>query len=166
MLLIENKGIGRKKIIKIGLIITFIISLINIYLGETILLFDCLLKFFLNIPFNVLFVYSSEIYDSHVRTLGLSLMNFWKKISSLFSPFFMSYILYEYGEFATLLCYAPLLVICAFGSLFLSIETRGKALDEIMINILPYFHLHILNQNISKRSIFKYRYISLLTIMN
>ena len=133
MLLIENKGIGRKNTIKIGFIITFLISLINIYLGETILLFDCLLKFSLTIPLNVLFVYSSEIYDSHIRTLGLSLMNFWKKISSLFSPFFMSYILYKYGEFATHLCYAPLLVVCALGSLFLSIETRGKALDEIIV---------------------------------
>ena len=133
MLLIENKGIGRKNTIKIGFIITFVISLINIYLGETILLFDCLLKFSLTIPLNVLFVYSSEIYDSHIRTLGLSLMNFWKKISSLFSPFFMSYILYKYGEFATHLCYAPLLAVSAFGSLFLSIETRGKALDEIIV---------------------------------
>ena len=133
MLLIENKGIGRMNTIKIGFIITFFISLTNIYLGETILLFDCLLKFSLTIPLNVLFVYSSEIYDSHVRTLGLSLMNFWKKISSLFSPFFMSYILYKYGEFATHLCYAPLLVVCAIGSLFLTIETRGKALDEIIV---------------------------------
>ena len=133
MLLIENKGIGRKNTIKIGFFVTFAISLTNIYLGETILLFDCLLKFALTVPLNVLFVYSSEIYDSHVRTLGLSLMNFWKKISSLFSPFFMSYILYKYGEFATHLCYAPLLVICAFGSLFLDIETRGRALDEIIV---------------------------------
>ena len=66
MLLIENKGLGRKNTIRAGFIITFIISLINIYLGETILLFDCLLKFSLTIPLNILFVYSSEIYDSHV----------------------------------------------------------------------------------------------------
>ena len=133
MLLIENKGLGRKNTIRAGFIITFIISLINIYLGETILLFDCLLKFSLTIPLNILFVYSSEIYDSHVRTLGLSLMNFWKKLSSLFSPFFMSYIIYKYGEFSTHLYYAPLLAISAFGSLFLTIETRGRALDEIII---------------------------------
>ena len=133
MLLIENKGIGRKNTIKIGFFITFTISLINIYIGETILLFDCLLKFSLTVPLNILFVYSSEIYDSQVRTLGLSLMNFWKKISSLFSPFFMSYILYHYGEFTTHLCYAPLLFICSIGSLFLKIETRGKALDEIIV---------------------------------
>ena len=133
MLLIENKGLGRKNTIRAGFFITFIISLTNIYLGETILLFDCLLKFSLTIPLNILFVYSSEIYDSHIRTLGLSLMNFWKKLSSLFSPFFMSYILYKYGEFATHLCYAPLLALSAIGSLFLTIETRGRALDEIII---------------------------------
>ena len=133
MLLIENKELGRKNTIRAGFIITFIISLINIYLGETILLFDCLLKFSLTIPLNILFVYSSEIYDSRVRTLGLSLMNFWKKLSSLFSPFFMSYVVYEYGEFATHLCYAPLLAMSAIGSLFLTIETRGRALDEIII---------------------------------
>ena len=85
MLLIENKGLGRKNTIRAGFIITFIISLINIYLGETILLFDCLLKFSLTIPLNILFVYSSEIYDSHIRTLGLSLMNF------IFSIFYELY---------------------------------------------------------------------------
>ena len=132
MLLIENKDIGRKMTIQIGFFITFMISLINIYLGETILLFDCLLKFSLTIPSNVLIVYCSEIYDSQIRTLGLSMMNFWKKIMSLFSPFFMSYILYQYGEFSTHLCYAPLLGFCALGGLLLRVETRGKVLDEII----------------------------------
>ena len=80
MLLIENKDMGRKMTIQIGFFITFMISLINIYLGESILLFDCLLKFSLTIPSNVLIVYCSEIYDSHIRTFGLSMMNFWKKI--------------------------------------------------------------------------------------
>ena len=132
MLLIENKDLGRKMTIQIGFFITFMISLINIYLGEAILLFDCLLKFSLTIPSNVLIVYCSEIYDSHIRTLGLSMMNFWKKIMSLFSPFFMSYILYQYGEFSTHLCYAPLLGFCALGGLLLKVETRGKVLDEII----------------------------------
>ena len=45
----------------------------------------------------------------------------------------MSYVVYKYGEFSTHLTYAPLLAICAFGSLFLTIETRGRALDEIII---------------------------------
>ena len=74
--------------LRFGFIITFFISLTNIYLGETILLFDCLQKFSLTIPLNVLMVYCSEIYESKVRTLGLSLMNFWRKLMSLFSPFF------------------------------------------------------------------------------
>jgi predicted MFS family arabinose efflux permease len=132
MLLIENKELGRTQTIRYGFFITFIISLINIYIGESILLFDCILKFSLTIPLNVLIVYCSEIYDSHVRTLGLSLMNFWRKIISFFSPFFMSFILYRYGEFSTHLYYAPLLAVCALGSLFLTVETRGQALDEVV----------------------------------
>ena len=134
MLLIENKGLGRKQTIRFGFFITFLISITNIYLGETILLFDCLQKFTLAIPLNVVMVYCSEIYDTHVRTLGLSLMNFWRKVMSLFSPFFMSYILYNYGEFHSHLCYTPLLFFCALGSLFFDIETRGKALDESFQN--------------------------------
>ena len=130
MLLIENRGLGRIQTLRFGFIITFFISLTNIYLGETILLFDCLQKFSLTIPLNVLMVYCSEIYESKVRTLGLSLMNFWRKLMSLFSPFFMSYILYNYGEFHSHLCYTPLLFLCALGSLFFDIETRGKVLDE------------------------------------
>ena len=132
MLLIENKSLGRTQTIQYGFFITFILSLINIYIGESILLFDCILKFAITIPSNVLIVYCSEIYDSHVRTLGLSLMNFWRKIMSLFSPFFMSFILYRYGEFSTHLFYSPFLAICALGSLFMTIETRGRALDEVV----------------------------------
>ena len=132
MLLIENKEIGRKNTIRLGFFITFLISLVNIYLGESILLFDCLLKFSLTIPINVLIVYCSEIYSSDIRTLGLALVRCWRKFASLFSPFFMSYLMYKYGEFSTHLAYSPLLLIASILSLFLTIETRGLALDEII----------------------------------
>ena len=132
MLLIENKEIGRKNTIRLGFFITFLISLVNIYLGESILLFDCLLKFSLTVPINVLIVYCSEIYSSDIRTLGLALVRCWRKFASLFSPFFMSYLMYKYGEFYTHLAYSPLLLLAAILSLFLTIETRGLALDEII----------------------------------
>ena len=132
MLLIENKEIGRKNTIRLGYFITFLISLINIYLGESVLLFDCILKFSLTIPINVLVVYCSEIYSSDVRTLGLALVRCWKKFVSLFSPFFMSYLMYKYGEFSTHLVYSPILLLTTILSLFLTIETRGLALDEII----------------------------------
>lgn len=130
-LLIENQKIGRLYILRIGFVVTFLISLINITLGSTILLFDCFLKFFLTIPLNVLIVYCSEIYDSDIRTMGLSAVNFWRKISSLIAPFVMSYMTLHYGAFSTYLIYAPFLCLCAICTLYFKTESRGIPLDEI-----------------------------------
>ena len=135
-LLIEST-IGRINILRIGFGVTFLISLIIIWVGESILIFSCLLKFFLTMPSIVLIVYSCEIYDSNVRTMGISSLNFWKKISSLFSPFCMSYLTIHYGEFSTNFIYAPFLCFCTIATIFLKTESKGIPLDEIVkINYL------------------------------
>ena len=130
-LLIENKNIGRLYILRVGFVITFLISLINITLGSTVLLFDCFLKFFLTIPLNVLIVYCSEIYDSDIRTMGLSAINFWRKIASLSAPFVMSYMTIHFGAYSTYLIYAPFLCLCSICTLYFKTESRGIPLDEI-----------------------------------
>ena len=130
-LLIEST-IGRINILRIGFGVTFLISLIIIWVGESILIFSCLLKFFLTMPSIVLIVYSCEIYDSNVRTMGISSLNFWKKISSLFSPFCMSYLTIHYGEFSTNFIYAPFLCFCTIATIFLKTESKGIPLDEIV----------------------------------
>lgn len=130
-MLIENKSIGRLNVLRIGFVTTFLISLINITLGSTILLFDCFLKFFLTIPLNVLIVYSSEIYDSDIRTMGLSMITFWRKIASLIAPFVVSYFALHFGTYSTYLIYAPCLCFCSIAALYLKTESRGVPLDEI-----------------------------------
>ena len=135
-LLIENKNIGRLMLLRIGFILTFIISLINISMETTVLLFECFLKFFLTIPLNVLLIYCSEIYESDVRTMGVSLIIFWRRIASLFSPFVMSYLTINYGDYYTYFVYSPLLCVCAICVLYFDTESRGIPLDEIMhVNI-------------------------------
>ena len=131
-LLIENKNIGRLMLLRIGFILTFLISLINISMETTVLLFECFLKFFLTIPLNVLLIYCSEIYESDVRTMGVSLIIFWRRIASLFSPFFMSYLTINYGDYYTYFVYSPLLCVCAICVLYFDTESRGIPLDEIM----------------------------------
>ena len=133
-LLVEHKDLGRLVIIKFGFIFSFLISLVNLYLGESNLVFDCLLKFWMTIPLNVLFVYCSEIYSSEIRTLGLSMINFFRKIVALFAPFIMSWVLIKYGEFATHYYYSPALFVCGFCAFFFTKETRGVALDEVQGN--------------------------------
>ena len=131
-LLIENSSIGRLMILRIGFFFTFIISLMILYIGNNILEFSCLLKFFLTIPITVLIVYSSEIYDSDVRTMGFSSINFWRTISSLISPFAMSYMVINYGEFSTNFIYSTFLCFCSIITLFFKTESRGIPLDEII----------------------------------
>ena len=130
-LLIENKQLGRLNIIRIGFVVTFLISLLNIAIGNTVLIFDCFLKFLLTIPLNVLIVYCSEIYNSNIRTMGLSAVNFWRRIASLSAPFVMSYLTIHFGAYSTYLVYATFLCICAIASLYLKVESMGVPLDEI-----------------------------------
>ena len=130
-LLIENKQLGRLNIIRIGFVVTFLISLLNIALGSTVLIFDCFLKFLLTIPLNVLIVYCSEIYNSNIRTMGLSAVNFWRRVASLIAPFVMSYLTIHFGAYSTYLVFAPFLCICAIASLYLKVESMGVPLDEI-----------------------------------
>ena len=131
-LLIENSSIGRLMILRIGFFFTFLISLMILYIGNNILEFSCLLKFFLTIPITVLIVYSSEIYDSDIRTMGVSSINFWRTISSLISPFAMSYMVINYGECSTNFIYSTFLCFCSIMSLFFNTESRGIPLDEII----------------------------------
>ena len=130
--LLIDTSLGRLNILRIGFTVTFIISLIIIWVGDSVLIFSCLLKFFLTIPSTVLIVYSSEIYDSNVRTIGISFVNFWKKISSLFAPFVMSYLTINYGEFSTNYFYGIILCFCTIASFFFKTESKGVPLDEIV----------------------------------
>ena len=135
--LLIDTSLGRLNILRIGFSVSFMISLIIIWIGESVLIFSCLLKFFLTIPNTVLIVYSSEIYDSNVRTIGISILNFWKKISSLFAPFVMSYLTINYGEFSTNYLYGIFLCFCTIASFFFKTESKGIPLDEIVkINYL------------------------------
>ena len=130
--LLIDTSLGRLNILRIGFSVSFMISLIIIWIGESVLIFSCLLKFFLTIPNTVLIVYSSEIYDSNVRTIGISFVNFWKKISSLFAPFVMSYLTINYGEFSTNYFYGIILCFCTIASFFFKTESKGVPLDEIV----------------------------------
>lgn len=136
-LLIENKRLGRLNILRIGYIVTFSISLVTLSLGHTILILDCFLKFFLTIPFNILIIYASEIYESDVRVMGLSAVNFWRRIASLGAPFVLSFMTITFNEYSTYFIYAPCLFFSSIAALYLKKESLGVPLDEMdLYNIL------------------------------
>jgi hypothetical protein len=131
-LLIENKKIGRLRSLIIGYFFTFGTCLSCLILGKDYLIINCLLKFFITIPANILTVYGSEIYDSKVRTFGTSAINFWRRIFTLMSPFVVSYLDIIFGELGPFYIFLPFSLILFIVCFFLDKETRGIPLDEIV----------------------------------
>jgi hypothetical protein len=131
-LLIENKWLGRVKSIRLGFLISFTICCICLLIGYDYLIINCLLKVFITIPNNILLVYSSEIYDSEIRTFGVSAINFWKRLSFIASPFIVSYFEYQIGPIGPYYIFTPFTLICWLLTFMFKFETRGVPLDETL----------------------------------
>lgn len=131
-IMIENKSIGRLKLLKIGYFSTIIICLICFICGYDYLIINCLLKFFITIPTNVLLVYGSEIYEGRVRTFGVSSINFFRRLATIASPFIVTYMDYKFGPLGPYFIFAPFSILAFIISTRLDIETRGVPLDEII----------------------------------
>ena len=131
-ILIENSKIGRLWTIRIGLICSFVVSLMHFIYLKPILYIDCVLKFFINIPVSVITVYGSEIYDSKVRIFGTSTINFWKRLSIMTAPLTVAYFDGHFWKSSGYILFAPCVFFALILSFFLDIETRGVPLDEFI----------------------------------
>jgi hypothetical protein len=131
-LLIETNFVGRLKGIKLGYFLSFITCLICFYLNYLKIDFtviNCLLKFFITIPQNVVLIYASEIYEGKLRTFGVTAINFWKRVGTIISPFVVAFMLHQYGDMGPYFLFTPLALISFFISLILNMETRNKPLE-------------------------------------
>jgi len=132
-LAIEAKVFGRLKIIRFGYFITILVCISCLAIGKVYLIIECLLKFFITIPNNVIIVYTSEIYDGEIRTLGLSFITFWKRFAIILSPFVVTYFEYQIGLIGPFYIFLVFTVFSFSLSLLIDYETRGVALDEMEI---------------------------------
>jgi hypothetical protein len=131
---IENKRVGRLRSLKLGYFFSVLTCVVTFIVGSDYLIIMCLLKFFITIPTNVLLVYGSEIYDSKIRTFGVSFINFWKRSVTIISPFAVTYMEYSIGNIGPYFLFAPAAIICFCLTFFLNVETRGIPLDKIELN--------------------------------
>lgn len=133
-ILIESKKIGRLYTIKIAYVCTFLVCLVPVILQQIQedLIINCSLKFCITIPSNILIVYTSEIYNSRVRTIGRSLSDFWKRIANIIAPFAISYLEINYGMVYIFYAFILMAIIQIISSTYLVIESAGKRLDEII----------------------------------
>ncbi|XP_024142485.1 putative transporter SVOPL [Oryzias melastigma] len=93
--------------------------------GFTVLLF--LLRSLVAMNFNVVYIYTAEVYPTIARSLGMGFCTSFSRIGGMIAPF-IAQVLMSQSVVLALSPFAMACVICALGNFLLPIETRGRAL--------------------------------------
>uniref|UniRef100_A0A096LQ99 SVOP-like n=1 Tax=Poecilia formosa TaxID=48698 RepID=A0A096LQ99_POEFO len=93
--------------------------------GFTVLLF--LLRSLVSMNFNVVYIYTAEVYPTIARSLGMGFCTSFSRIGGMIAPF-IAQVLMSRSVIQALTPFAVACVICALGNFLLPIETRGRAL--------------------------------------
>ncbi|CAJ1054453.1 putative transporter SVOPL [Xyrichtys novacula] len=93
--------------------------------GFTVLLF--LLRSLVSMNFNVVYIYTAEVYPTAARSLGMGFCTSFSRIGGMIAPF-IAQVLMSYSVILALSPFAVVSILCALGSFLLPIETKGRAL--------------------------------------
>jgi MFS transporter, putative metabolite:H+ symporter len=80
---------------------------------------------------SALYLYTSEIYPTRMRALGIGWASLWLRAAAVVSPLMVGYLLSREGIDAVFFAFAGAAAIGACLSKFGVLETRGRALEEI-----------------------------------
>uniref|UniRef100_H3CCS1 SVOP-like n=1 Tax=Tetraodon nigroviridis TaxID=99883 RepID=H3CCS1_TETNG len=120
---------GRKMtMVVLQLLTALFFMLLNIcstMLGFTVLLF--LLRSLVSMNFNVVYIYTAEVYPTVARSLGMGFCTSFSRIGGMIAPF-IAQVLMSRSVVQALCPFALASLLCALGSILLPIETRGRAL--------------------------------------
>jgi len=87
VLLMDSKLLGRKYTLFIALFMTSIsLICVMIFSESYFILFITCAKFFISISFGVTITYSTEVYNSDVRVIGMSMCNFFCRSAGVIMP--------------------------------------------------------------------------------
>ncbi|KAM7367459.1 hypothetical protein PAMP_015359 [Pampus punctatissimus] len=121
--------LGRKKsLMVLQLLSAILFMMINIctsMFGFTVLLF--LLRSLVSMNFNVVYIYTAEVYPTVARSLGMGFCTSFSRIGGMIAPF-IAQVLMSQSVILALSPFAVMCVICALGNFLLPIETKGRAL--------------------------------------
>ncbi|XP_008292417.1 putative transporter SVOPL [Stegastes partitus] len=120
---------GRKMTLTVlQLMAAIFFMLINIcttMFGFTVLLF--LLRSLVSMNFNVVYIYTAEVYPTAARSLGMGFCTSFSRIGGMIAPF-IAQVLMSQSVFLALSPFSVACVLCALGNFLLPIETKGRAL--------------------------------------
>uniref|UniRef100_A0A665V0I6 SVOP-like n=1 Tax=Echeneis naucrates TaxID=173247 RepID=A0A665V0I6_ECHNA len=100
--------------------------------GFTLLLF--LLRSLVSMNFNVVYIYTAEVYPTVARSLGMGFCTSFSRIGGMMAPF-VAQVLMSQSVILALTPFAVACAVCALGNFLLPIETKGRALlpeNEVM----------------------------------
>uniref|UniRef100_A0A4W5L8A6 SVOP-like n=1 Tax=Hucho hucho TaxID=62062 RepID=A0A4W5L8A6_9TELE len=120
---------GRKlSMVLLELMAALFFMLVNVcstMFGFTILLF--LIRSLVSMNFNVVYIYTAEVYPTAVRSLGMGFCTSFSRIGGMIAPF-IAQVLMSHSVILALLPFTVACVLCAVGAFLLPIETKGRAL--------------------------------------
>lgn len=128
MLLVNIKFLGRKYSIVVGFICVSIFSLFCVYFNYQLVIFASLLKFSINIPFSICYLYVSEVFPTKIRSIAIGFSNSFNRIGGIITPIVSQFLFYHNKTFPYIIYFA-LSIIAIFLGISLPIETYGRILE-------------------------------------
>ncbi|KAM6962108.1 putative transporter SVOPL [Tautogolabrus adspersus] len=121
--------VGRKMSMTImqmlSAILFLLLNICSTMYGFTVLLL--LLRSLVSMNFNVVYIYTAEVYPTTARSLGLGFCTSFSRIGGMIAPF-IAQVLMSQSVILALCPFAMACVVCALGNFLLPIETKGRAL--------------------------------------
>lgn len=128
IILVNIPIIGRRYGLSIGLIITAFFAICCIIFNSNLVLWASLLKFGINIPFSIGYLYVSEAFPTKIRSIAIGFTNSFTRIGGIVTPLISEWL---FNMFFTMpyLAYAALAGVASIAAFFLPIETYGRVLE-------------------------------------
>ena len=128
--IIEIHFLGRKNSMTITFALTCISCLVAFgTIGNTFLIFATLARFFLNMAFNIIYPFTTEIYPTTIRATGLGIASSFSRIGGMSMPW-ISIASLKIGITGPFLIYGLLSLWATMCSMLLPYDTTGMELDK------------------------------------
>ncbi|XP_059174127.1 putative transporter SVOPL isoform X2 [Physella acuta] len=113
----------------------FVLVQLKVSLGVlTMLLF--FVRGFGSATFYFTYIYSSELYPTSIRTLGMGVASAIARLGAMITPF-IAQVLLSTSIASAIWVYGVLCFLCSICCLLLPIETKGRALPQSLSQIIP-----------------------------